>query len=65
MKTAKGYKLFRILKSQPGKLFPLYVYATEEIPIGEWLKAKEGQKTENGKTKWGKEEYEYRYEYVT
>lgn len=45
MKTAKGYKLFRILKSQPGKLFPLYVYATEEIPIGEWLKAKEGQKT--------------------
>ena len=51
MKTAKGYKLFRILKSQPGKLFPLYVYATEEIPIGEWLKAKEGQKTENGKVK--------------
>ena len=51
MKTAKGYKLFRILKSQPGKLFPLDVYATEEIHIGEWLKAKEGQKTENGKVK--------------
>ena len=47
--TAKGYKLLRINKNEPGKLFPLYVYADEETPIGVWIDAKEGPSTENGK----------------
>lgn len=47
----KGYKLFRVLKSKPGKIFPLYVNATEEVPIGEWIKAKCGEKSEDGKVK--------------
>jgi len=34
------YKLFRI---KSGKLFPLYVFANEEIKIGEWLNAKVGE----------------------
>lgn len=51
MNTKIGYKLFRVLKTQPGKIFPLYVNATEDIPIGEWVNAKEGQRTDNGKVK--------------
>ena len=43
------YKQFRIDKS--GKLHPLFVFANEEIPVGEWLTAKEGEQTENGKVK--------------
>lgn len=35
MKTAIGYKLFRVSKKYPGKLFPLYVNANTNIPIGE------------------------------
>ena len=34
MKTAIGYKLFRVSKKYPGKLFPLYVNANTNIPIG-------------------------------
>ena len=37
MKTAIGYKLFRVSKKYPGKLFPLYVNANTNIPIGEWI----------------------------
>lgn len=48
---AKGYKLFRILKTKPGKLFPLYVYSTKEIPIGEWVKAENGERTKDGRVK--------------
>lgn len=51
MKTAIGYKLFRISKRYPGKLFPLYVNANIEIPIGEWIKATPGEILENGKVK--------------
>lgn len=36
----KTYKLFRI---KNGKLFPLYVNAKEETPIGEWVKSKPGE----------------------
>lgn len=43
---AIGYKLFKIKKSEKGKLFPLYVYANEELPVGEWLKAKNGEQRE-------------------
>ncbi len=48
MNTAIGYKLFRIKKSEKGKLFPLYVFANEEVPMGVWLQAKEGE-TKDGK----------------
>ena len=51
MNTAIGYKLFRVKKSEPGKIFPLYVYADRAIPIGEWLDAEDGPITENGKVK--------------
>lgn len=34
MNTAIGYKLFRIKKTCPGELFPLYVNADHSIPIG-------------------------------
>ena len=45
----KAYKQFRIDKS--GKLHPLFVFANETIPVGEWIIAKEGPRTENGKVK--------------
>lgn len=44
-----AYKQFRMDKS--GKLHPLFVFANETIPVGEWLTAKEGPRTENGKVK--------------
>ena len=42
-KSNIGYKLFKVKKSQPGKLFPLYVFADEETPIGVWINAKLGK----------------------
>jgi len=42
--TVMAYKLFRTKKSEPGKLFPLFVRANEPVPIGEWVVAKEGEK---------------------
>lgn len=48
---SKGYKLFRTVKSKPGKLFPLYVFADEETPVGIWLEARCGEKDEKGKVK--------------
>lgn len=46
-----GYKLFRVLKTQPGKIFPLYVKANQEIPIGKWINAECGERTITGKVK--------------
>lgn len=43
---AIGYKLFKIKKSEKGKLFPLYVYANEELPMKKWLEAKDGEQRE-------------------
>ena len=37
-----AYKQFRIDKS--GKLHPLFVYANETIPVGQWIVAKEGRR---------------------
>jgi hypothetical protein len=34
------YKLFRLKKN---KLYPMFVYANEELPIGVWLDAKVGE----------------------
>lgn len=39
----KVYKLFRL---RNGKLFPLYVEAKREIPVGEWLTARVGEKVD-------------------
>ena len=44
-----AYKQFRRDKS--GQLHPLFVFAQETIPIGEWIVAKEGPQIENGKVK--------------
>lgn len=49
MKTAYGYKLFR--KDKDGNLHALYVNSTEIIPVGEWLQAKCGEMTADGKVK--------------
>ena len=45
---AIGYKLFR---EKNGKLYPLYVLANEETPIGVWLEAQSGPRTKKGKVK--------------
>lgn len=44
-KTVRAYKLFRRLKSQPGKLFPLFIGNRQEVPMGVWIVA------ENNETK--------------
>ena len=44
----KAYKLFR---KKHGKLYPLYVNANEPVPVGEWIEAKPGEITEDGKVK--------------
>lgn len=50
-KTIKGYKLFKIKKNSPNKLFPLYVDANKPIQVGVWLDASEGEITDKGKVK--------------
>ena len=55
MKTAKGYKMFRMIG---GKLYPLYVLADKETPIGEWLPAEVGPMVDGKvKSKLGKLAY--------
>lgn len=44
----KAYKLFRI---KDGELYPLYVFANEALPMGEWLNAKAGEQNAQGKVK--------------
>lgn len=44
-----GYKLFRVKKGNPGKLFPLFVLADEPMEMGVWLEAKSGEKIEDGR----------------
>jgi hypothetical protein len=38
-KTITAYKLFRTLKGQPGKIYPLFIGNGKETPIGSWIKA--------------------------
>ncbi|MHC4640111.1 MAG: LPD38 domain-containing protein [Planctomycetota bacterium] len=38
-KTIVAYKLFRTLKTKPGKLFPLFIGNQEEVKMNEWLEA--------------------------
>ena len=40
----KTYKLF---KTKNGKLYPLYVEAQREMPIGQWLKSRVGKKVDD------------------
>lgn len=42
----RAYKLFKI---KNGKLYPLYIYATEEIPMGVWIDAKVGRLSSDGR----------------
>lgn len=57
-KTRKAYKLFRVDPKRPGELFPLFVRADEPVPIGEWVKAKSGEREGAGvKSKIGKLAY--------
>ena len=46
-----GYKLFRVKRSAPGQLFPLYVLSDQPVPLGAWLPAQEGPRKENGKVR--------------
>ena len=46
-----GYKLFRVKRTAPGQLFPLYVLADQPVPIGVWLPAQEGPRQKNGKVR--------------
>ena len=39
----RTYKMFRI---KQGKLYPLYVEADREMPVGEWLEAHVGERTD-------------------
>lgn len=39
METMIGYKLFRIKKTRPGELFPLFIDKTRSVPIGKWVSA--------------------------
>lgn len=43
-----AYKLFRI---KGGQLFPLYVFPNEAFPLNQWIDAKEGERTSNGKVR--------------
>lgn len=52
-----GYKLFR---KKDEKLYPLYVLATKETPIGVWLEAESGPRTDKGKVKSRLGELAYR-----
>lgn len=47
-KTVKAYKLFRV---RDGKLYPLFVGATDPLPRGLWLDATAGPSAEGGKVR--------------
>lgn len=59
-KTVRAYKLFRKDPRQPDKLFPLFVSANEEVPVGEWVAAEAAPQTETGKVKSKLGELAYR-----
>ena len=46
-----GYKLFRVTRKHPGKLYPMFVLADQETEMGVWLPAKEGIRLPDGKVK--------------
>lgn len=50
-KTVTAYKLFRVRKDKPGKLFPLFVSADEAVDMRVWIDAEIGSSTADGKVK--------------
>ena len=44
-KTVKAYKMFRVDKKQPGKLFPLFVDSNTPVEMDKWITAKEGERS--------------------
>lgn len=42
---------YKLMRRKGNKLFPLFVLTNEEVPIGVWLDAKEGERLPNGKVK--------------
>lgn len=46
-----GYKLFRVTRKHPGKLYPMFVLADQETEMGVWLPAREGIRLPDGKVK--------------
>lgn len=50
-KTIKGYKLFKIKKNNPNKIYPLFVDANKPVDMGVWLDAEAGELTDKGKVK--------------
>lgn len=45
-----AYKMFRLKKTEPGKLFPLYVNADKPTPLNQWVEAECGE-MKDGKVK--------------
>jgi len=39
VKTIKAYKIFRVKKNEPGKIYPLFIGKNEATAIGEWVPA--------------------------
>lgn len=35
----RAYKLFQVKRSQPGRIFPLFIGKAKATPIGEWVQA--------------------------
>lgn len=54
----KAYKLVR--KKADGNYYPLYVLSKEPFPVGEWIEAKCGELTKNGKVRSKLGELAYR-----
>jgi hypothetical protein len=50
-KTIKAYKLFKVKKGHPGKLFPLFVGANDSVETGVWNDAEVGKMDAKGKVK--------------
>ena len=44
-------KAYKLVRKKNGNYYPLYVYANEPFPIGEWIEAKCGEMTQDGKVK--------------
>ena len=53
-------KAYKLVKKKGNKYYPLYVMAKEEFVVGEWIEAKCGEMTKNGKVKSKLGELAYR-----
>lgn len=53
-------KAFKLVRKKNGNYYPLYVLAKDPFPVGEWIKAKPGELTKNGKVRSKLGELAYR-----